>query len=223
MARILTKSAVEIKGPPVRIDEGSRAREIEAMARGQSKPGKPKSKKRSGAKRPKGRPSKFTPALGRKILEQLSKGTPLTIICAKPGMPCDDTVRNWAAADPAFSRDIARAREAGFDQIALDALAIADEVTDKDTISFTKGDQVVEMPNKEWILRSKLRVETRLKLLAKWDPKRYGEKITQEISGPDGGPVKTESDFRPTPEDEVVIRRIAETRAKLREGQNHEA
>jgi hypothetical protein len=28
----------------------------------------------------------------------------------------------------------------------------------------------------EWISRSRLRVETRLKLLAKWDPKRYGDK-----------------------------------------------
>lgn len=74
---------------------------------------------------------------------------------------------------------------------------------------------MVEIPDKEWMLRSKLRVETRLKLLAKWDPKRYGEKITQEISGPDGGPVRTEGDFRPSPEDEAVIKRIAETRAKL--------
>lgn len=130
-------------------------------------------------------------------------------------MPGIRTVYDWMEKDREFSADIARAREAGFDQIALDALAIADEVTDKDTITFTKGEQEVEIPNKEWILRSKLRVETRLKLLAKWDPKRYGDKISQEISGPGGGPIQTEGDFRPSPEDEEVIRRIAETRAKI--------
>lgn len=173
--------------------------------------------KKSGKKQPpkkRGRPSKFTLAIAREIIAGLSAGTPLTILCASSRMPSDDTVRNWATADPAFSRDIARAREPGFDRIALDALAIAD-AREHDTITFEKNGQMVEIPDKEWMLRSKLRVETRLKLLAKWDPKRYGEKITQEISGPDGGPVRTEGDFRPSPEDEAVIKRIAETRAKL--------
>jgi phage terminase small subunit len=39
-----------------------------------------------------------------------------------------------------------------------------------------------------------------------------------EHSGPGGGPIQTEGDFRPTPEDEAVIRRIADARAKLKEG-----
>ena len=143
----------------------------------------------------------------------------MTVICRAKSMPSDTTVREWMAKDAVFSCAIAGAREVGFDRIAMDALAIADEVTDQDTIRFMRGEQVVEIPNKEWIMRSKLRVETRLRLLAKWDPKRYGEKITQEISGPDGGPVRTEGDFRPSPEDEEVIRRIAETRAKVKQSQ----
>lgn len=175
---------------------------------------KPSKRGKKPAAKKRGRPSKFTPAIAREIIAGLSAGTPLTILCESSRMPSDDTVRNWAAADPEFSRGIARAREAGFDRIALDALAIAD-AGEHDTITFEKNGQMVEIPDKEWMLRSKLRVETRLKLLAKWDPKRYGEKITQEISGPDGGPVKTEGDFRPSAEDEAVIRRIAETRAKL--------
>lgn len=106
------------------------------------------------------------------VLEGLSNGTPLTVICRGEGMPADNTVRMWAEADKDLADAIARARETGFDQIALDALAIADE-THRDTIETDRG----EMPNHEWIARSKLRVETRLKLLAKWDPKRYGELI----------------------------------------------
>lgn len=145
----------------------------------------------------------------KKILDGLSAGTPLTVLCEKTGMPGVRTVYDWMDKDREFSADIARAREAGFDQIALHALAIADEVTSKDTIELPNG---VEIPNKEWILRSKLRVETRLKLLAKWDPKRYGDRVTQEISGPGGGPIQTQGEFRPSPEDEEVIRRIAERR-----------
>jgi len=162
-----------------------------------------------------GRPSKRTPEVERRIIEGLSKGTPLTILCEPDDMPSDDSVRNWMDSDPAFSRAIARAREAGFDRIALEALEIADNVGNehKDTIETKFG----EIPNKEWVMRSKLRVETRLKLLAKWDPKRYGEKLAQEISGPDGGPIQTQGEYQVTPEDEEVIKRIAETRAKLQQ------
>lgn len=119
-----------------------------------------------------------------KVLEGLRAGTPLTIICSAEGMPCDDTVRIWAEGDEELARAIARAREAGFDRIAMDALAIADEVTDRDTIETQHG----EIPNKEWLLRSKLRVDTRLKLLSKWDPKRYGDRLA--LAGDEKDPVR---------------------------------
>lgn len=106
------------------------------------------------------------------VLQGLRAGTPLTVICAAEGMPCDNTVRDWAEADPELAAGIARARETGFDQIALEALAIAD-ASENDTKRTADGREVADS---EWISRSKLRVETRLKLLAKWDPKRYGER-----------------------------------------------
>jgi hypothetical protein len=109
-----------------------------------------------------------------KVMTGLRAGTPLAVLCSDDGMPCDDTVRNWADSDATLARDIARAREAGFDQIALDALAIADD-SRRDT---KRGKDGQEVPDSEWITRSRLRVETRLKLLAKWDPKRYGERVT---------------------------------------------
>ena len=108
-----------------------------------------------------------------RVIAGLMAGTPLTVICSADDMPNDDTVRDWASVDGEFERAIARAREAGFDKIALDALAIADD-TANDTKKTKDGD---EQANSEWITRSRLRVETRLKLLAKWDPKRYGELI----------------------------------------------
>lgn len=106
------------------------------------------------------------------VIKGLSEGTPLTVICRRDGMPCDNTVRDWADSDPQLAADIARARDAGFDQIALDALAIAD-AAENDTKTGADGRRVADA---EWISRSKLRVETRLKLLAKWDPKRYGDR-----------------------------------------------
>ena len=121
-------------------------------------------------------PFAYTPEARQKAVEAvlagLAVGTPLAVICRADGMPCDDTVRIWAEGDAELRRAIARARDAGWDQIALDALAIADN-TEHDTKAAADGREVADA---EWISRSKLRVETRLKLLAKWDPKRYGDK-----------------------------------------------
>lgn len=120
-----------------------------------------------------GRQSSYTPELGREICERLSKGEPLAVICRGENMPAVRTVSDWKLVDTNFAADFVRAREDGFDALAAECLEIADE-TSSDTITTEDG----ERPNSEWISRSKLRVETRLRLLAKWDPKRYGEKMT---------------------------------------------
>lgn len=127
-----------------------------------------------------GRKSTFTQKAADEIVARLSKGEPLTVICRDMGMT-DRTVRNWADADDAFASDIARAREAGFDEIALEALRIADD-TSNDTQMRGDEDNPYPVANSEWIARSRLRVDTRLKLLAKWDPKRYGERSEHNVN-----------------------------------------
>jgi hypothetical protein len=134
-------------------------------------------KKQPSIKSP-GRPSKYTPELGALIAEKLSKGEPLAQICRDEGMPAVRTVSDWKRDHESFSADFARARDEGYDAIAADCLAIADE-TIFDTIKTDDGDRA----NTEWISRSKLRIETRLKLLAKWDPKRYGDKLETTHAG----------------------------------------
>lgn len=123
-------------------------------------------------KRPPGRESTFRQDVADEICARLSKGEPLTQICKSDNMPAVRTVDNWREARPEFDAAIVRARAEGYDSIAAECIAIADQ-TDNDTIYGKHG----ERPNTEWIQRSKLRIETRLKLLAKWDPKRYGEKL----------------------------------------------
>ncbi|MCE7031747.1 hypothetical protein LY625_03795 [Lysobacter sp. GX 14042] len=131
-----------------------------------------------------GRPSKYSPELIETICERLASGEPLAQICRDDGMPHPSTVRDWMKEREDVSRSIARAREDGFDAIAVDALRIAD-FGENDT---GEGGDV----NHDVIQRSKLRVETRLKLLAKWDPKRYGERI-QHANDPEQ-PFNTVSD-----------------------------
>lgn len=143
-------------------------------------------------KKPAGRQTIFTQEKADLICAKLSEGIPLAEICRGEGMPAVRTVSDWKADRPEFAAAFARAREDGFDAIATDCLRIADDTTG-DTKIVGGEDYEREAANTEWIARSKLRVETRLKLLAKWDPKRYGEKLA--LGGADDlPPIKTMSD-----------------------------
>jgi len=129
-----------------------------------------------------------TPEIDDEIIERLSKGEPMAVICRSEHMPTDRTVRRWQDDDADFASAIARAREDGFDAIAADCLEIADE-TGLDT---KIGEDGKERPDTEWISRSKLRVETRLKLLAKWDPKRYGDAMTHKLADANGDKIEVD-------------------------------
>lgn len=100
-------------------------------------------------------------------------------ICRDEDMPSDRAVRQWMETRPDVATAIARARVEGFDAIAEECLRIADDASN-DWMVMEHGDDKLDA---EHVQRSKLRIETRLKLLAKWDPKRYGEKLQTEHSG----------------------------------------
>lgn len=131
-----------------------------------------------------GRKSIYTDEIAQEIVERLSKGEPMAAICRDEHMPAVRTVSDWIAGDEQFSASIARAREDGFDALAAQCLDIADDASnDSKLVGGGDDDAGHLVPNSEWISRSKLRVETRLKLLAKWDPKRYGDKVDHNVSG----------------------------------------
>ncbi len=150
-----------------------------------------------------GRPSKRTPEIEARLIEALTNGIPMAEVCREEGMPHPSTVRDWMNDDAAFSLAIARAREDGFDAIAADALRIAD----RNNEDFVENEYGSVTADRELVARSKLRVETRLKLLAKWDPKRYGEKL-QVGGAEDLPPLQGLSD-------EQLRARIAEKMAAL--------
>lgn len=118
------------------------------------------------------------------ILRRISEGEPLAVICRSDPVrfPHPSTWGDWCRADETLAIAYARAREIGFDALAAECLMIADD----STVDTRKGEDGTDRPDTEWISRSKLRVETRLKLLAKWDPKRYGEATTLKHADADG-------------------------------------
>lgn len=140
----------------------------------------------------------YTKSLGEKILARLSAGEPLAQICREAGMPCPSTITNWKKAHPDFATAFAEARDNGYDAIAADALRIADtplgglvedyeEVEVPDTTAGNGAKKrelrLVRRRKEDMLGHRKLQVDTRLKLLAKWDPSRYGDKLQTEHSG----------------------------------------
>lgn len=158
------------------------------------------------AKFPTSRPSKNTPEIRQEIADRLSKGEPLAQICRDEWMPAWRTVYQWMENDAAFNADIVGARARGYDVIAQDCLSIADDGKNDFMQAMADGGDekaAAYVLNGEHIQRSKLRVETRLKLLAKWDPKRYGERQQVDVN-----------DVTPPRPIEEVRARIAELMAK---------
>lgn len=133
-----------------------------------------------------GRPTVYSQKIADAICTRLSDGEPLRMICRDKGMPSYRTVYKWKEADPDLNSRIACAREAGFDAIAEQCLEIADDERHDWQLS-KKG----VITNEVAIGRARLQVETRLKLLAKWSPKRYGDKVA--LTGDGGGPIQSET------------------------------
>lgn len=108
------------------------------------------------------------------LVQGLSEGTPLRALCRTHGISKSEVYR-WIEDDANFAGRIARAREEGFDEIALDALDILDEEPER-VVTTTGEDRTETRIDSASVQRAKNRFEGRMKLLSKWDPKRYGEK-----------------------------------------------
>ena len=136
-----------------------------------------------------GRPSKYSPDIAQHICEQLREGVPLREICRGEGMPAWRTVYDWMGRDDALSAAIARARDIGYDAIAEECLAIADTPHMGQKQVMGEDGNVITI--EDMLGHRKLQVETRLKLLAKFHPSKYGDRVA--VTGVDGAPpIKTE-------------------------------
>lgn len=108
--------------------------------------------------------SVYDEATFQRICERLAKGESLAKICNTKGFPAFRTVWEWQEAGGALSAALKHARARGLDAIAEECQTIADEV----------------QPDRDHVAKARLRVDTRLRLLAIWDPKRFGPKAIVE-------------------------------------------
>jgi hypothetical protein len=165
----------------------------------------PATEKHAAPKNKGGRPSTYNPDIARSMCEQLSEGIPLREICRQEGFPAWRTVYDWMRKDPDLSTAIAHARDVGYDAMAEECLQIADnpllgeEVSESETPEGTDEDgnvivrKTVTIKKVDMLGHRKLQIETRLKLLAKFNPKKYGDKVVH--SGDDENPVVIENNM----------------------------
>ena len=127
------------------------------------------------APKPTGRPSVYSDAVALAICERLADGESLKEICADDHMPARTTVYKWIVEyESGFADKYARAREAQQDT-AVDDLA---EVGGKTL----KGEYD---PQAARVYADIIKWRA-----AKLAPKKYGDKVTQEVTGKDGGAIE---------------------------------
>ena len=129
-----------------------------------------------------GRPSKYTPELAEEICKRLSEGEPLRQICRDDHMPAWQKVYEWMDKDLHLSGAIARAREAGQDAMA--ERAYLEMYGEPERILSEGGGRI----DSGYVQLVKARAEITLKLLAKWNPKRYGDRV--ELAGDKDNPLQ---------------------------------
>jgi hypothetical protein len=134
----------------------------------------------------KGRPSAYSDEIADKICAGIMAGYGLRKICSAEGFPAISTIFYWLLdKEHPFSEQYARAREVQAELLADELIELADD--DSRDVS---GE--LQMPNGVAVQRSRLKVDTRKWVASKLLPKRYGDKVQQEVSGKDGGPLKVE-------------------------------
>jgi hypothetical protein len=133
--------------------------------------------------------SDYTVEMSERIVEWIANGRPLREFCRLPDTPAWITVYKWLEKDEDFRIRFAYARSLGADAIAEEAMDIADTPqigvrTEEDVRGFK---EITE----DMLGHRRLRVETRLKLLAKWFPQKYGERSVQQTQtlDKDGNPI----------------------------------
>lgn len=109
------------------------------------------------------------------ICARLATGEPMTVICRAIGVPVK-TVNDWRLHDEAIRGQFDSARDDGYD-----AIAHCTRATARGKKPEQGGDSTGD------VQRDKLIIETDLKLLAKWDPRRYGDAL--KLSGDPEAPL----------------------------------
>lgn len=139
---------------------------------------------------PVGRPLIYTKELADEICELLGRGIPLIKICKMEGIPSYSTVIGWLWKDTEYKKEFLNnyneARRQQADYFAEEIVTIADDGENDTYTKYDKDGNPIKIINFDHIGRSKLRMDARKWYSSKVEPKKYGDKIEQRLTGKDG-------------------------------------
>lgn len=142
-----------------------------------------------------GRPSAYTDALALAVCERLAGGESLKAICDGEDMPARTTVYKWIAENEGgFADKYTRAREAQQD-------TAVDEMADV-ALRTLKGEFEPQA--------ARVYADIIKWTAARMAPRKYGDKVTQEVTGPNGGPLMQHNVNMTADEFAKVARSIAD-------------
>ncbi|MEM9237655.1 MAG: hypothetical protein AAGB14_12825 [Verrucomicrobiota bacterium] len=176
---------------------------------------KKRSAKKSAAKKRPGRPSGYSEKVAAEICRLLYESDEgelpksLRAICRDSKMPDQSTVHRWLNERPDFAKRYAHARELRKDALGERLMKLAREAKDKAYGAPGTGEAGAR------VQAVKLEIDTIKWILSKEYARDYGDRVNLEHTGPGGGPVKTEGEYKVTPEDEAMLKRIAKKREQV--------
>ncbi|WP_368877345.1 ubiquitin carboxyl-hydrolase [Providencia vermicola] len=112
-----------------------------------------------------GRPSDYLPEVADDICALIADGESLRSVCKRKGMPNTTKVMRWLRENPDFREQYAKAMESRADAVFEELFDIADDVSEESAA----------------VAKAKLRIDTRKWALSRMSPKKYGDKISQDI------------------------------------------
>lgn len=119
-----------------------------------------------------GRPTNYTPEMVDRICNELMAGKSLIKICEAEDMPHRVTVINWLGMYQDFATRYSKARESQadyMDDLILDTANASDP---------------------ESAPADRVKIDAYKWRAARLQPKKYGDRVHKELSGPDGNPIK---------------------------------
>lgn len=144
-----------------------------------------------------GRPPTWTPerraAAMISICEKIAQKEPVHRFAGKDGLPSESVIYEWLAEDRSFAERYAHARARAAERFAQDALEIAGQ-TGKVVIEVGADGKPEPVALTSDVARVK--IDTLKWAAGKFSPKVYGERLRQEVTGEDGGPLKTDNTIR---------------------------
>jgi hypothetical protein len=134
-----------------------------------------------------GRPSDYTEELSSIICARFAQGESMRKVSLDDDMPSTTTMFTWLRIHPEFLAQYEISKAECADMYAEEIVEIADD-TSNDYVDVTdeNGATGATRLNTEHVQRSRLRIDSRKWVAAKLKPKKYGDRIQQDVTLPEG-------------------------------------